>query len=64
MKSLSLGLYNGMEGLLSNSAILAVLWYGGYLVIYKQTLTSGQLATFIMYTDALADATTSISSSL
>jgi hypothetical protein len=41
MKSLSLGLYNGMEGLLSNSAILAVLWYGGYLVIYKQTLTSG-----------------------
>ncbi|KAL4450333.1 hypothetical protein ABPG74_009039 [Tetrahymena malaccensis] len=63
-KSVSSGLYNGINSLVSDFATLAVLWYGGYLVLQENDLTSGQLASVILYTGSLASATSSISSSL
>lgn len=53
-----------MESLLSNGAKLCVLWYGGYLVIQNEFLTSGQLASFILYTNSLASSASSITSCL
>ena len=40
-KSLSSGLYNGINSLVSNLATLGVLWVGGYLVLQENNLTSG-----------------------
>lgn len=50
--------------MVSDFATLAVLWYGGYLVLRENELTSGQLASVILYTGSLASASSSISSSL
>ena len=60
-KSIAVGISNGTEGFVKNIAILCVLWYGGYLVNNHQSLSSGQLTTFLMYTDSLADAAAVIS---
>ncbi|EGR31759.1 hypothetical protein IMG5_102590 [Ichthyophthirius multifiliis] len=62
-KSISCGLYNGINSLVSNLATLGVLWYGGYLVLSVNNLTSGQLVSVILYTGSLASSTSSISSS-
>ena len=44
--------------------ILAVLWYGGQMVLEKESeITAGELTTFIMYCSSLANSTSSISNS-
>ncbi|EAR88936.1 ABC-type multidrug transport system, ATPase and permease component (macronuclear) [Tetrahymena thermophila SB210] len=47
---------------LSNIGILIVLWYGGYVVVnHQDDLSSGDLASFILYTTSLASNSSSIS---
>ncbi|KAL4463264.1 hypothetical protein ABPG74_007265 [Tetrahymena malaccensis] len=47
---------------LSNIGILIVLWYGGYVVVNNlDDLSSGDLASFILYTTSLASNSSSIS---
>ncbi|EGR29961.1 hypothetical protein IMG5_145100 [Ichthyophthirius multifiliis] len=62
-KSKSNGLYSGAISFVTNIATLSVLWLGGYLVLTKNKLTSGELASVILYTNSLADSSASISSS-
>ncbi len=45
---------------MSNAATLAVLWYGGQLVIATEGITSGELSSILMYTKQLAEETISL----
>jgi len=49
--------------LLANLGILIVLWYGGYLVTTasEEGLSSGDLASFILYSTSLATNSSAIS---
>lgn len=47
---------------LANVGILIVLWYGGYLVVNaSDDLSSGDLASFILYSTSLATNSSAIS---
>lgn len=47
---------------LSNIGFLIVLWYGGYLAVNNSDdLSSGDLASFILYTTSLATNSSAIS---
>lgn len=48
-EALASGVFFGGAGLSGNMAILAVLWYGGHLVM-ENAITVGDLASFMLYT--------------
>lgn len=60
---LNAGFFTVNNTLLSNLGILIVLWYGGYLVTTasEEGLSSGDLASFILYSTSLATNSSAIS---
>eukprot|EP00357_Protocruzia_adherens_P026430 CAMPEP_0115038490 /NCGR_PEP_ID=MMETSP0216-20121206/43440_1 /TAXON_ID=223996 /ORGANISM="Protocruzia adherens, Strain Boccale" /LENGTH=662 /DNA_ID=CAMNT_0002418901 /DNA_START=317 /DNA_END=2301 /DNA_ORIENTATION=- len=60
-KALAYGIFNGLIAVLANGVVIAVLWYGGSLVI-EEELSTGDLAAFLLYTVNLAMSLTIVGS--
>lgn len=62
-RAIATGLYRGLTDMMTNIGTIAELWFGGYYII-NGDMTSGELVSFLIYSNTYAGSSSSLSDAI
>lgn len=62
-RALATGVYRSLTDMVTNIGTIAVLWFGGYHILHGD-MTSGELVSFLIYSNTYANSSSSLSDSI